>query len=74
MHQHQSPLARSYALLALTSLFLLVAMKGSLASWLSDLPPHAVTQAAQAALEFIPDFGQTDVYEGLRQRFLDAVR
>ncbi len=74
MQQHNSPLARSYALLALTSLFLLVAMKAPLSSWLSDLPPHALTQAAQVALEAIPNFGQTEIYESLRQRFLDAVR
>jgi hypothetical protein len=74
MQQHHSPLARSYALLALTSLFLLVALKAPLASWLSDLPPHALTKATQAALEVVPDFGLSEIYGSLRQRFLDATR
>jgi hypothetical protein len=69
-----APLPRSSALLALTSVILLVAMKSSLTVWLNDLPSSAVVSALIDVLQLIPDFGLSDAFETLRQNFLQWLR
>ena len=69
-----APLPRVSALLAVTSLLLLIAMKSSLVVWLNDLPTSAIVSALIDALQAVPDFGLGDLYESLRQRFLDWLR
>jgi hypothetical protein len=69
-----APLPRSSALLALTSLILLVAMKSSLMVWLNDLPSSAFVSALIDMLQLIPDFGLSDAFEMLRQNFLQWLR
>lgn len=69
-----APLPRSSALLALTSVILLVAMKSSLTVWLNDLPSSAVVSALIDVLQLIPDFGLSDAFETLRNNFLQWLR
>ena len=69
-----APLPRSSALLALTSLILLVAMKSSLMVWLNDLPSSAFVSALIDMLQLIPDLGLSDAFETLRQNFLQWLR
>ena len=69
-----APLPRVSVLLALTSLLLLVAMKSSLIIWLNDLPTSAFVSALIEIMQLLPDFGFGDLFESLRQRFLDWLR
>ena len=69
-----APLPRASVILALTSAVLLFAMKSSLILWLNDLPTSAIVSALIDALHTVPDFGLGDLYEALRQRFLDWLR
>ena len=69
-----APLPRASVILALTSAVLLFAMKSSLILWLNDLPTSAIVSALIDALLSVPDFGLGDLYESLRQRFLDWLR
>ena len=69
-----APLPRASVILALTSAVLLFAMKSSLILWLNDLPTSAIVSALIDALQAVPDFGLGDLYEALRQRFLDWLR
>ena len=69
-----APLPRSSALLALTSLILLVAMKSSLMVWLNDLPSSAFVSTLIDMLQLIPGFGLSDAFETLRQNFLQWLR
>jgi len=69
-----APLPRASVILALTSAVLLFAMKSSLILWLNDLPTSAIVSALIDALLSVPDFGLGDLYEALRQRFLDWLR
>jgi len=69
-----APLPRVSALLAVTSLLLLIAMKSSLIVWLNDLPTSAFVSALIDLMPLLPDFGLGDLFEAMRQRFLDWLR
>jgi len=69
-----APLPRVSALLAVTSLLLLIAMKSSLIVWLNDLPTSAFVSALLDLMQLLPDFGLGDLFETMRQRFLDWLR
>ena len=69
-----SPLTRTSAILAFTSLLLLVSMKSSLIVWLNDLPSSAFVSTLIDLVQTLPDFGLGDLFETWRQRFLDWLR
>lgn len=69
-----APLTRTSAILAFTSLLLLVSMKSSLIVWLNDLPSSAFASTLIDLVQTLPDFGLGDLFETWRQRFLDWLR
>jgi hypothetical protein len=69
-----APLPRTSLLLAFTSALLLITMKSSLIIWLNDLPMNVFISALIDLLQWMPDFGIGEVFETLRQRFLDWLR
>ena len=69
-----APLTRTSAILAVTSLLLLVSMKSSLIVWLNDLPSSAFVSTLIDLVQTLPDFGLGDLFETWRQRFLDWLR